>query len=217
MNSWGQTTLPVLMMLLTTMRAGQLVLLCVSLFLCMGVLNCTRSTTSTTNTKTKTSTSTDKLNDEDKPVWGDQQCLDYGYNHATLLCSTCRSVAAIFAEHSELHAHCLHCCASSSSSSSTDNSALLNEEIFQKAVLFVDKHSLPFLPDIDHVVKHKKQLSLQVKYRFGAPQLRMFKNKNDDVSAAAAETVSIQNWDKTTIIEYLSTHLKQLVEAASQK
>lgn len=135
--------------------------------------------------------------------WTDGQCLDYGFNREALSCGTCRqSVGLVFSEQSEVFENCLRCCSELSSDRA-------EEEVFERAVLYVDRHALRYLPDLEQVVKNKKQLRLVVKYRFGPPQLLMFKGKEDE---EASEEISVQSWTKDTLVDYLSTHYRPLLD-----
>ena len=125
-----------------------------------------------------------------------EACLDYGFNSNVLVCSTCEEVGQILGEQSDAKLTCSQCCVADSK----------NEEKYKKAILEVDKRTLPFLPDIEKVVKDKKKLKLTVRYRMGPPSLQMFKSKDDD---EAAETISVQNWTQDLFQEYISAHLVQ--------
>ncbi len=124
-------------------------------------------------------------------------CLDYGFNPEKLSCLVCQqSIANFFTEQHNLFETCMKCC--------TDETMGSFEESFSKAVLLVDKTALKFLPDIEFIVKNKKKYNLSVKYRYGPPQLALYQDKDDD---DPVDYISIHNWDKATIIEYLASHI----------
>jgi hypothetical protein len=108
-------------------------------------------------------------------------------------------VAKVFTEQHEVYTKCLSCCRNDESQNASD-------EMFEKAVLMVDKTALKFLPDIDYMVKNKKKYNITVKYRYGPPQLALYKQRDD---GDPSDFISIHNWTKDTIIEYLVSHLSK--------
>lgn len=123
----------------------------------------------------------------------DKECAEYGYNAAILKCSTCSHVRQVLGE-SDALSKCLMCC--------TDDK--VEEVKYDRAVLEVDKRSLPFLPEISTVIKMKKDLNLRIKYDTVNPRLAMYKSKED---AEAAEVIPVHSWTLDTFKEYLQAHL----------
>ena len=123
-------------------------------------------------------------------------CQSYGFNSNTLVCSVCEHVGQILGEQSEAKKKCSECCLNIATT----------EEKYSKAVLEVDKRALPYLPDIEAIIKKKKDLKLTVRYRLGSPQLLMFKNKED---YDPTETISVHSWNQDTFKDYLETHIKR--------
>lgn len=122
------------------------------------------------------------------------KCLSFGYNSQVLQCKTCLHVSEILGDTSEAFTRCQQCC--------TENSKA--EEVkYQKAVLEVDKRSLPFSPDLDAIVKMKKDLKLTVRNRYGNARLLMFTETNAD---EPSEVLSVSGWTKDTFLDYLRTY-----------
>ena len=127
-------------------------------------------------------------------------CLDYGYNPTALDCTTCDVIGQILGDQAEAKKKCLTCC----------NTIINAEEIYEKAVLEVDKRALPYMPDVQAVVEKKKDLKLSIRYRFGgSPRLLMYKDKDDD---EPSESLSVYSWTKDTFIDYLKSHVRSLVD-----
>lgn len=124
-------------------------------------------------------------------------CLEYGYNPAILKCATCEHVQQVLGESSEAARNCLRCCIKEDT-----------EEVqFAKAVLELDKRSVPFLPDIAAVIEMKKELHLKVRYDFTNPRLLMFKGADDK---EPSETIGVHSWSVDTFKDYLQAHLISL-------
>ena len=119
-------------------------------------------------------------------------CASYGFNVAVLSCETCEHINKIL-DHSGTYDNCKTCCIEKI------------EEIYEVAILDVDKRYLSFMKEISLVVEKKKELNLKVRYRSGNPTLYMYKTKNDN---EPTETITVSTWDKSTFEEYLLTHLK---------
>lgn len=134
---------------------------------------------------------------QQQAVASPQACLDYGYNPATLICSTCDSVGQILGEQSEAKKKCLECCVN-----------LVNsEEKYAKAVLEIDKRAVGFFPELKAIIDKKKELKLTVRYIFGSPRLLMY--KTEDISdEEPAEELSVHSWNQDTFKDYLKSHLK---------
>lgn len=126
-------------------------------------------------------------------------CLSLGFNPASLDCNTCETtVSQIFTEQSNIADQCLKCCSKISSKV---------EETYSKAVLEVDKRSIPFYPEIEAMLKLKKKLRFQVRYIVGnSPRLLMYSKDDDE---APAETISIQSWKKDVFEDFVLSHLKK--------
>lgn len=128
-----------------------------------------------------------------------EECVDYGFNSAALQCSTCTEVVSPILGDSEILTRCNACCTTSSSSSSSPSI-----EKYAKAVLEMDKRSVPYLPNIEKVIAQKKALKLTVKFTYGMPRLLMYKAKDD---SEASETIVVNKWDVDTFQDYLREHL----------
>lgn len=129
-----------------------------------------------------------------------EDCESHGFNVAVLSCDSCEILHKIL-DHSTTYDNCKVCCIEKV------------EEVYELAVLEVDKRFLEFMKDISEVVKSKKELNLKVRYRNGVPTLLMYKNKADP---QAAESITVGSWDKNTFVEYLSSHLKSNVKAGKK-
>lgn len=127
-----------------------------------------------------------------------EDCLKYGFNSDVLLCSTCDLVQRAMGEGSDISAHCLQCCIAAEA-----------VEIYAKAVLELDKRTLPFMPELAAVVKSKKELKLTVRNEVTNPRLLMYKSNDDD---EPAETISVSSWSAETFKDYLHTHHAGLQE-----
>lgn len=127
-------------------------------------------------------------------------CQAFGYNPAVLACETCEHMNKIL-DHQATYANCKACCIEKV------------EEIYNLAVLEVDKRYLHFMKEISAVIEKKKDLQLKVRYRYGNPTLYMYKEKGD---SEAAESIAVGSWDKSTFEEYLSTHVRGLIEAKAK-
>ena len=129
------------------------------------------------------------------------KCLSYGYNSQVLQCKTCLHVSEILGDTSEAFTRCQQCCTESSKA---------DEVRYQKAVLEVDKRSLPFSPDLDAIVKMKKDLKLTVRNRYGNARLLMFTETNAD---EPSEVLSVSGWTKDTFLDYLRTYYSHSASA----
>ena len=124
-----------------------------------------------------------------------ESCLEKGFNSLTLQCSTCQQLTAAVADE-DLQAECRACCVS------TNNS----EEVYHWAVLEVDKHFVNSFPDVQAIIKKKKDFGLFVRYRVGSrPVLNVYHNKGDQTPA---DSIPVSSWNQETFVEYLSTHLR---------
>jgi hypothetical protein len=122
-------------------------------------------------------------------------CLENGFNPSLLACSTCEHVLPVLGESSPIVAQCFACCLESSAG---------QEEKYFKAVLELDKRSLPFLTGLQEVVGKRKELGLSVRYDFSSPRLLLYKTSGD---IAAAEIISVQGWGLDSFREFLQAHL----------
>ncbi len=131
---------------------------------------------------------------------GDSQdrCLSNGFNSLILQCNTCDHVAEILGDSSSAYLNCKSCCHAET---------VKAQEKFKKAVLEVDKRSLPFAPDLQAVVDMKKQLKIQVRNRYGSARLLMFREIGED---EPSEVLSVHSWTKDTFVDYFKTHLVQV-------
>jgi hypothetical protein len=77
------------------------------------------------------------------------------------------------------------------------------EEKFQRAVLEIDNRYISYMPEVEAIIKIKSDLNLEVKYRFGSPQLKMY-NANED---EPIEVLSVSSWTKDNFKEYIKSHL----------
>jgi hypothetical protein len=126
-----------------------------------------------------------------------EDCASYGFNVAVLSCETCDHMNKIL-DHTATYENCKSCCIEKV------------EEVYEQAVLEVDKRYIAYMREISAVIENKQKLKLKVRYRTATPTLNMYKEKGDSVPA---ESIPVGSWDKATFEEYLSTHLKGNVEA----
>jgi hypothetical protein len=124
-----------------------------------------------------------------------EQCLAQGFNNQVLQCSTCDHVSEILGDSSSSFSLCKSCCIAEAAKS---------EIKFKRAVLEVDKRTLPFSPELQSVVNKKKDLKLQVRNRYGTARLLMFAESGED---EPSEILSVHSWTKDTFEDYLKTHL----------
>lgn len=128
------------------------------------------------------------------------ECQAFGYNPAVLTCETCEHMHKIL-DHQATYTNCRACCIEKV------------EEIYNLAVLEVDKRYLHFMKEISAVIDKKKDLQLKVRYRYGNPTLYMYKEKGD---IDPAESIAVGSWDKNTFEEYLTTHVRGNIEAKAK-
>lgn len=120
-----------------------------------------------------------------------EQCLERGFNPQVLLCSTCEHVQKVLGQQ-EVYDDCRSCCIEK------------QEEVYEKAVLQMDKRYLPYYREMQDVIEQKESLRLKVKFLSGNPMLLMYTKKDD---TEAADTISVGTWRLDTFKEYLATHL----------
>lgn len=118
-------------------------------------------------------------------------CLSVGFNPTVLSCDTCEKVQRMIGDKST-YDNCKFCCMSQV------------EEKFNNAVLEVDNRYIHYMPELEAIIKIKDKLNLEVKYRFGSPQLKMY---NKDDQDEAVETLSVSSWSQDNFKEYIKSHL----------
>lgn len=126
-----------------------------------------------------------------------EDCASHGFNVAVLSCESCEHMNKIL-DHSATYENCKSCCIEKV------------EELYEQAVLEVDKRYVAYMKEISSVIENKQKLKLKIRYRTSAPTLYMYKEKGDTVPA---ESIAVGSWEKSTFEEYLSTHLKSNVDA----
>lgn len=124
-----------------------------------------------------------------------EQCSAQGFNNQIVQCSTCDHVSEILGESSSSFSVCKSCCIAET---------VKSEIKYKKAVLEVDKRTLPFSPELQSVVDKKKDWKFQVRNRYGTARLLMFAELGED---EPREILSVHNWNKDTFEDYLNTHL----------
>lgn len=129
-------------------------------------------------------------------VGANDQCLLKGFNPSVLMCDTCEVMHKII-DHQESYVNCKACCIEKV------------DEKYELAIMEVDKRYLSYMKEISSIIDKKAELHLKVRYRYGSPVLQMYKFKSD---SEPTETISINSWDKNTIEDYLSSHLKMLAK-----
>lgn len=129
-----------------------------------------------------------------------EDCASHGFNVAVLSCETCEHMNKIL-DHSATYQNCKSCCIEKV------------EEVYELAVLEVDKRYVSYMKEISSVIENKQKLKLKIRYRTSAPTLYMYKEKGD---TTPAESIAVGSWEKATFEEYLSTHLKSNVEAKKE-
>jgi hypothetical protein len=123
-------------------------------------------------------------------------CKVAGFNPTTLQCGTCESLNKIVGD-VDLYSECKECCITPV------------EEVFEVAVLEIDKRMMSFAGEVKKAIKTMKKESkfdFTVKYKFGSrPTLQMFKAKSDDTPS---DSIPVGNWDENMLTDYLKGHLK---------
>jgi hypothetical protein len=117
-------------------------------------------------------------------------CMNLGFNPTSLSCSTCEKVLRIVADNNT-YDDCKFCCVHQ------------NEEKFHKAVLEIDNRYISYMPEMEAIIKIKADLNLEVKYRFGSPQLKMYGLNEEE----AVEILSVSSWSQDNFKEYIKSHL----------
>jgi hypothetical protein len=130
-------------------------------------------------------------------VYGDIDCKNVGFNKDTLQCTTCETLNKVVGD-SDFYQECKSCC------------IVPTEEIYEKAVLEIDKRILTYAGDIKKVMKSVKKedkVDFEVRYKFGSrPTLLMYKKRSDE---SPSESVSVGSWEESLLSDYLKVHLKE--------
>lgn len=126
-----------------------------------------------------------------------ENCLLYGFNSQVVQCKTCDHIADILGDASEAFANCRKCCV---------NEQEKTETKYKKVVLEVDKRSLPFSPDLEAIVKMKKDLKIQVRNRYGSARLLMF---TESTNEEPSDILAVQGWTKDTFLDYFKTYFNK--------
>lgn len=148
-----------------------------------------------------------------------EECLAKGF--ASPSCSVCDSLKRIVGSadaSSAIIDECSSCCVTNA-----------QDEVYKLAVLEVDKRFLQAFPSIKDLITKQKPpknkgkagktgkeaattapadppLPLQIRYKFGQhPHLLLYTNKDDEVPA---NTISVGNWDRALMKDFLDSHLK---------
>lgn len=121
-----------------------------------------------------------------------QQCLSYGFNSAeSMSCSVCETLLKVTGE-KQLNDECLQCCTSSSN------------EIYELAVLEVDKKTAKMYVNIVDIMKKSEELDLVLRHRRGSrPTLLMYKERDDE---EASEVIGVSSWTADVLTEYINSH-----------
>ena len=131
-----------------------------------------------------------------------EECLDKGFEVATLKCSTCATLMSVLGESETtsevLFSECMECCFK-------DEQQLFERALFQADRRFVKAQK--GMLDVLNRLRREYGPAISVKHRSGVhPVLRLFR-KVDDEEAAITERV--EGWEAQLIEEYVSEHLKQ--------
>ena len=145
-------------------------------------------------------------------------CAEWGFNAATLSCSTCDVVLRVIGD-DKLHGECLQCCTKTA-----------EEPKYEKAVLEIDKRFAGSFGDIKKVIasinsKNKKSklkdgeieipMEVSVSYVFGArPVLHVYKKVTDK---APAESISVMSWSKEVFSDFFTSSYAEPSTATAKK
>ncbi len=120
-----------------------------------------------------------------------KDCLSQGFNPSVLVCSTCETMRKLINDVTT-YSRCKECCINRKT-----------DEKYLKAVLEVDNRYLSYQPELEAIVALKSILNFSVKYRFGNPQLKMFKKLEDE---EPSEIISVSSWNQDNFKGYLKSH-----------
>jgi hypothetical protein len=91
-----------------------------------------------------------------------------------------------------MNEECLQCCASSA------------DEIYELAVLEVDKKTAKRYGNVVDMMKRAKDIELVLRHRRGTrPTLLMYKERDDE---EASEAIVVSSWSADVLEEYIKSH-----------
>jgi hypothetical protein len=127
-----------------------------------------------------------------------QTCLAFGFNSADAMsCSVCETLLKVTGE-TQMHEECLQCCTSSAN------------EIYELAVLEVDKKSAKRYLNIVDIMKRAEGINLVLRHRRGSPPtLLMYRERDDE---EASERIGVTSWTADVLEEYIVSHTQNTDE-----
>jgi len=131
-----------------------------------------------------------------------EECLDKGFEVATLKCSTCPTLMSVLGQSEStnevLFSECMQCCFK-------DEHQMFERALFQADRRFVKAQK--GMLDVLNKLRHEYGSAISVKHRSGVrPILRLFRKVGDE---EAAITERVGDWEVQLIEEYTREHLKQ--------
>mmetsp|Transcript_7128 Transcript_7128/g.10619 ORF Transcript_7128/g.10619 Transcript_7128/m.10619 type:complete len:149 (+) Transcript_7128:36-482(+) len=122
----------------------------------------------------------------------DSDCLSQGFNRDVLQCNTCERLLKV-TDDNDLFEECQKCC------------SITGNDMFQLAVLEVDRKMLHHYENIMTIAKSANELNLMLRHKYMArPTLLMYSERTDD---EPAEVISVASWTADVMQEYLRTHV----------